>query len=115
MRIIVAGHIDIENSENRADIIDSAKPFVEAAWEEAGCIAYAWTPDPYKPHRIHVFEEWAGEKDLAAHLSGKPYLDMLGHLRAAGITNAVTQKYKIERFEPVYDDKGVPRADFFSE
>jgi len=31
-----------------------------------------------------------------------------------GIRTAATKKYRIERSEPVYDDKGVPRADFFT-
>ncbi len=39
---------------------------------------------------------------------------MLGHLTETGIVKAVTQKYRIDHFEPVYDPEGRPRADFFT-
>jgi len=114
MTIVIAGHIDLEDGEKRAEVIASAKPFIEAAWGERGCVAYHWTADPFKDNRIHVFEEWADVETLAEHLSGKPYLDMLGHLRGAGIIGSKTQKYRIDLIEPVYDDTGTPRADFFT-
>lgn len=114
MTIVVAGFIDLESEDNRASVLKGAKPYIEAAWQEQGCVAYNWSPDPFNPNRIHVFEEWAEEEDLAEHLAGRPYLDMLGHLRGAGISNSKTQKYRIDLIEPVYDDTGKPRADFFT-
>ncbi len=42
---------------------------------------------------------------------------LLGPVRIGGrfgIRAASTKKYRIERSEAVYDDKGVPRADFFT-
>ena len=115
MHIVVAGHVNLEDGNNRDEIIAGAKPYIEAAWAELGCLAYNWTPDPFLTDRIHVFEEWSGEKELADHLSGQPYRDMLAHLGGAGIKSSVTQKYKIEHIEPVYDERGVPRANFFTE
>ena len=85
MTIVVAGFIDLENEDNRASVLKGAKPYIEAAWQERGCVAYNWSPDPFNPNRIHVFEEWAEEQDLAEHLVGRPYIDMLGHLRGARI------------------------------
>lgn len=114
MPIVIAGQIDLESGKNRDKVIDSAKPYIEASWDEDGCIAYDWTADPFKDNRIHVFEEWADEKSLAAHLVGQPYLDMLGHLQGAGIASTRAQKYRVDLIEPVYDDTGTPRADFYS-
>lgn len=110
-RIIVAGTVDLD-PELREATLAGAWPYIEQARGERGCIAYNWTLDPYEPMRIHVFEEWTSEEELAEHLSGAPYKSMLVHLQDAGISNAVTQKYKIENFEPVYDETGTPQAKF---
>lgn len=114
MTVVVAGYIDLENADHRDALIESARPYIEGAWAERGCIAYAFTPDPFNPNRIQVFEEWVEEQDLSDHLVGKPYLDMLGHLRGAGISGAKTQKYRVDLIEPIYDETGTPRGDFFT-
>ena len=114
MTVVVAGYIDLEYGKNRENVITSAKPFIEAAWDERGCVAYHWTPDPFKDNRIHVFEEWEDVEALSEHLTAKPYKDMLGHLRGAGIVSSHTQKYRVDLIEPVYDDTGTPRGDFFT-
>ncbi len=113
MRIVIAGTVDV-TPEKRETTLRDAAPFIAAALAEKGCVAYAWTADLAKPGRICVFEEWMSEADLAAHLKGKPYLNMRDHLGSAGIVAAVTQKYRVDHFEPVYDANGVPRADFFT-
>jgi len=113
MRIIVAGWVDVP-AERRDEALSGARPHIQAGREEQGCLAYNWTPDPYEPQRIHIFEEWTGQDALAAHLSGEPYRSMLGHLSGVGILGSSTQKYRVDHFEPVYDDAGVPRADFFT-
>ena len=73
MTVVVAGYIDLENADHRDALIESARPYIEGAWAERGCIAYAFTPDPFNPNRIQVFEEWVEEQDLSDHLVGKPY------------------------------------------
>lgn len=113
MHIVIAGIVDLENAD-RDQVILEARPLIEEARGEPGCLAYDWTADPYIPKRIHVFEEWTGEAELAVHLKAPSYVNMLAHLGAAGIKEAKTQKYQINKFEPVYDDTGVPRANFFS-
>ncbi|MEM1103779.1 MAG: antibiotic biosynthesis monooxygenase [Pseudomonadota bacterium] len=113
MTILIAGTIEVAE-DKREQALTDAEPHILAALEEPGCVAYRWTPDPYNPKQIHVFEEWTGEKELAHHLSAEPYMNMLAHLSGVGILSAVTQKYRVDHFEPVYDPEGVPRADFFS-
>jgi quinol monooxygenase YgiN len=113
MTIVIAGEIDLEPKDREAALTQAA-PLIQAALAEPGCVHYAWTADLNRPGRVHVFEEWASEADLAAHLVGKPYLGMLGHLSGFGIKNAVTRKYRVDRQEPVYDPDGRPRADFFT-
>jgi len=113
MRIIIAGTVDVD-PEKRDAILREAKPFIEAGQAVKGCIAYDWTPDPFDSGRIHVFEEWTGEAELAAHFQGDAYKSMLGHMSQAGIKASSTQKYRVDHFEPVYNSEGVPRADFFT-
>ncbi|MEL7029694.1 MAG: antibiotic biosynthesis monooxygenase [Pseudomonadota bacterium] len=112
-RIVVAGWVDVP-ADKRQEALEGAKPFIIAGREEAGCIAYNWTPDPYQPERIHIFEEWSGQDELAEHLRSEPYKNMLQHLSGVGIAGSSTQKYRVDHFEPVYDETGVPRADFFT-
>jgi quinol monooxygenase YgiN len=113
MGIIVAGTVDIDPSR-RAEALMAGRPHIEAARAERGCIHYVWSADNVDPGRIYVFEEWEREADLAAHLKAQPYFDMRDTIGRFGIRAASTKKYRIERSEPVYDDKGVPRADFFT-
>lgn len=113
MRIVIAGAVDVA-PEKRETALKGAKPLIDAALAEKGCVEYSWTADLSRPGRIRVFEEWVSEPDLAVHLKGEPYKGMLAHLSGVGILNAVTQKYRVDHFEPVYDPTGVPRADFFT-
>ncbi len=111
-RVTIAGEIDLADASVRERTLLAAQPLIARALAERGCVHYAWTADPARPGRVHVFEEWASEADLAAHLAAAPYRDMLAHLGAAGIAKAVTRKYRVDLVEPVYDDTGLPRADF---
>ncbi len=113
MAILVAGTIDF-SPEAAVDLIPAGKRFITAALKERGCIAYAWSPDPLRPGRIHVFEEWTDEQALADHFTGAPYRDMGAHLAAAGILGMNVLKYRSDLAEPVYDETGVARADFFT-
>ncbi len=113
MSVVIAGEIDLAPEAVTRALLD-AQPLIAAALAEPGCVHYAWTADPARPGRVHVFEEWSGEAELAHHLSAQPYRDMAAHLAAVGILAAVTRKYRVDLIEPVYDPEGRPRADFFT-
>ena len=113
MPVVISGEIDLDPDAREKALLDAA-PLIDAALAEPGCVHYAWTADLRRPGRVHVFEEWATEADLANHLAAKPYLEMAGHLAAVGIKSAVTRKYRVDLIEPVYDPNGKPRADFFT-
>lgn len=113
MRVLIAGTVDLD-PEARDTALEGAKALIEEARGEPGCVAYDWTPDPYLPGRIHVFEEWTSEADLSVHLKAPSYTGMLAHLGGVGIRASDTQKYRVDHFEPVYDPDGVPRGDFFT-
>jgi quinol monooxygenase YgiN len=63
---------------------------------------------------VYVYENWASTEDLAAHLTGPYYAQMLGLLGKYQAENAEVSKFRTDLEEPVYDPEGQPRADFFT-
>jgi quinol monooxygenase YgiN len=112
MTIVIYARVELDPAQ-RATALATAKPLIDAALAQPGCLAYAWTADPHDPALVHVFEEWSGQEPLAVHLAGPAYRGMLGHIQGHGITSAVSHKYAVTAKQPVYDPEGRPRADFF--
>lgn len=113
--IIIAGTIDFDSAESRDRAIEIGRPLQQATRDdEPGCAAYCFAPDPCVPTRIQVYELWDGEEALAAHFRHENYRNMRDALGRCGIVGADTNKYRCDRAEPVYDDGGTPRADFFT-
>lgn len=111
--VIIAGHMTID-ADKRAAALAAGEPQIAGALTEPGCEAYAWTPDPYVADRLHVFERWTDSESLVLHLAGPWYKAMLKVLGAHGIHDAHVVKYRVDLAEPVYDDTGTPRGDFFT-
>lgn len=114
MKVIIAGCVDFENPEDVKEMIQAAKPHIDGALEEDGCIAYDWTEDHLIPGRVHVYEEWESSETLEAHLQGHWYRDMGAHLAKypRKPSQNVIKKYRVEHEEPVYDETGVARGHF---
>jgi quinol monooxygenase YgiN len=113
MIIVVAGEVDFP-PQNRAAVLDGGRAWIELALAEKGCRHYAWTADPYRPGRVHVFEEWDSAGDLQEHLDGAAYRGMLAHLSEYFILAAATRKYRVDLSEPVYGPDGVATARFLT-
>ena len=114
MTVIVAGYIEFANADQVPEIISDARPHIEGALTEEGCIAYSWTQDHLTAGRVWVYEEWVSEDTLEAHLNSHWYRDMGGYL-AGFERNAGTppiKKYRVDLEEPVYDETGVARGKF---
>ena len=112
-RIIISGTIDMP-PENVATALEAGKPLIEGALTEEGCLDYDWCPDPRIPGRIRVFERWTSEAALKSHLECDWYFKMRDNIGSYGITASEVYKYRVDIQEPVYDETGVPRADFFT-
>ncbi len=96
--LIVAGHFDVDPSDRDAFVADRVA-MMRASRAEAGCIAYAFSPDPIEPGRVLLFERWEDKASLAAHLEG---------LRSAPrpaseikILGAEMQQYEIGEVGPI--------------
>jgi quinol monooxygenase YgiN len=109
--IVATMELDAEHAER---LVREAKPLIEASLDEPGCEAYSWSLDPLHPGRIEVFERWVDEASLANHFTLPNYTEMRKHLRSAGDIKSTSRKYLIAHDEPVYDETGTPRADFFT-
>ncbi len=113
--IIIAGNIDFDSVESRDRAIDVGRPLQQATRDdEPGCEAYCFSPDPCVDTRMLVYELWADEASLAAHFQHQNYIDMGAMLRDGGIVAVEVKKHRCDVAEPVYDDTGTARADFFT-
>ena len=117
MTVIIAGTMDLEDPSQMKEMLLSARPYIEGALAEEGCIEYAWTEDHLNPGRLYVYEEWTSSDTLEAHLQSHWYRDMGAHLSQypRKERQRVIKKYRVDLEEPVYDDTGVARGHFFTE
>ena len=112
--IIIAGTMELEPT-TIDEALAAAQPHIDSALTQAGCEAYTWSADLNSRGRLEVFERWTSEAELAAHFVGPHYLAMLKTLGGFGLKSADVSKYRVDHREPVYDEKNVPRADFFTD
>jgi quinol monooxygenase YgiN len=66
--IIVAGHFVVD-PDQRDEFLRSRADVMRASRSEAGCITYAFSPDPLDPGRVLLFERWETKAALADHLA----------------------------------------------
>lgn len=114
MTILIAGTVEIDADKRDAALAEAASLMADTR-DQQGCVHYVWSADPTSATRIYVFENWDATENLAAHLAGPFYAQMLGLLGKYGVTSAEVSKFKIALEEPVYDPEGKPRADFFTQ
>ena len=77
--IIVGGSFEVEPSERDA-FLASRVDMMRTSRAEPGCFEYTFSADPIVPGRVLLFERWASQEDLDAHLAA---------LRAAPKSSAV--------------------------
>lgn len=113
MTILIAGTVDIPGGERDKALADAAA-LMDETRSQQGCVHYVWAADPTSDARVYVYENWASTEDLAAHLAGPYYAQMLGLLGKYQVENAQVSKFRTDLEEPVYDPEVQPRADFFT-
>lgn len=104
-KIVIAAQIDLDPAQ-REEALKSAKPHIDAALAQNGCIHYDWSADGNNPARVNVFEEWESEEALAAHFAGHAYSGMRDHIGQFGLSGAESKKYRIDAEGPVYNAEG---------
>ena len=104
-KIVIWACIDLP-ADKRDDALKQAKPLIDGALSQDGCLHYSWAGDPEKMGRVHVYEEWASEEALASHFANKHYAGMVAHLDEVGIVNAESRKFRVDAEGPVYNAQG---------
>ncbi len=67
--VIVGGAFQVDPGERDAFVAERAEVMRRSRAEE-GCIEYVMAADPLEPGRVVLFERWASQADLDAHLAG---------------------------------------------
>jgi quinol monooxygenase YgiN len=113
--IIIAGHLDYADREARDAILAEGAPLQQATRdEEPGCEAYCFSADPTLDTRVRVYELWADEASLAAHFEHPYFAQMREVFHRFPRAGGDVEKYRCDLAEPVADETGTYRADFFT-
>ena len=83
MTILIAGTVEMSPQDRDSALADAAALMAETRSQQ-GCVDYVWSADPTSDKRIYVFENWETTEDLAAHLAGPYYSQMLALLGQYG-------------------------------
>ena len=98
--LIIAGTLDLP-PENRAQLLDAAKPLMQASQAEDGCDAYLMMPDPFDDGRVRIFERWASEEALAQHFTQPHMAEFGASIGGLGVTGSDLLKYQISSSGPL--------------
>lgn len=113
MTILINGLVQF-SPEQAEQAMQEAAQLMADTRDQQGCRHYVWSIDPARPGTVYVYENWEREEDLAAHLAGPYYSGMLQLLGKYEMLGTDILKYETAKAGPIYDDTGVPRANFFA-
>ncbi|HEX3089991.1 MAG TPA: putative quinol monooxygenase [Ilumatobacteraceae bacterium] len=68
--VIVGGTFEFD-PELRDKFIESRGDMMRTSRGEAGCIEYTFCADPLDPSRVVLFEKWADQASLDAHIAAQ--------------------------------------------
>jgi quinol monooxygenase YgiN len=66
--VIVAGTMELEPGQREAFLAGRIEG-MRTSRAEPGCLEYTLSADPTNPGRVMLFERWARQEDLDAHLA----------------------------------------------
>lgn len=113
--IIVAGYLDfVDRAARDGALAEGAALQKSTREEEPGCEAYCLSADPVLDNRVLVHEVWADRASLAAHFEHPYFQQMRAVFHRFERTGGEVRKYRCDLSEPVHDDAGYVRADFFT-
>lgn len=113
--IIIAGYLEYADRAARDAIVEEGAPLQQATRDdEPGCEAYHFSADPTADTRVRVYELWADEASLAAHFEHPYFQEMRAVFHRFPRTGGDVKKYRCDLAEPVSDETGTYRADFFT-
>ena len=66
--VIVAGTLEVDPNQREAFLAGRVDG-MRTSRAEPGCLEYVFSADPMNPGRVMLFERWASQTDLDAHLA----------------------------------------------
>lgn len=90
--ILIAGTMNVK-TESIDAFMEAAKELMRATHKEEGNIAYSFSRDPLDDTLVHIFEKWASEEALGAHMAAEHMAAFIGQLGELGITDTAIKKY----------------------
>jgi len=69
--VIVAGVFTVD-PEQREAFLAGRMDRMRTSRAERGCLEYTFSADPLDPGRVLLYERWASQGDLDAHLAAPP-------------------------------------------
>jgi quinol monooxygenase YgiN len=69
--VIVAGTFEV-NPDQREAFLAGRIERMHTSRAERGCLEYTFSADPIDPGRVLLYERWASQEDLDAHLAAPP-------------------------------------------
>ena len=66
--VIVGGTFEVD-PDQREQFIAGRAAMMRASRGERGCLEYTFCADPIDPARVVLYERWASQPDLDAHLA----------------------------------------------
>jgi len=92
--ITIAGRVPIR-PEMRVKAIEAAIKVVRATQSDAGCLQYHFYADLEDPNMLHVFEEWASQEELAAHLRQPHTVEFLAGIAGMAAGAPIVKRYVV--------------------
>lgn len=69
--VIVAGTFEVDPDQREA-FLAGRIALMQTSRSERGCLEYTFSADPIEPGRVVLYERWASQEDLDAHLAAIP-------------------------------------------
>jgi len=98
--LIIAGEIRMQPG-TRQLFFDAVAPMVAATLQEAGCHAYAFTPDPDDDDLVRLYELWDGEESLAGHRASPHMADWRRRGASLPVTSRDLKLYTVSDVRPL--------------
>lgn len=91
--IVVKGEVRVK-PDRQDEVIGALHGLIESTRAEEGCAVYVFARDVADPNLVHVFEQWAGEEALNAHMAA-PHLAEFMTAAAGAVESASFTRYDV--------------------
>ncbi len=92
--IVISGTLTLDPAKID-EFMEAAHRLEELTRAEAGCGSYGYWPSHDQPGTVLVFEEWADEDALNAHIGSAHMAEFMGAAGGFGITGLDLQRYDV--------------------